>query len=527
MIERTWLLAALLVVTCLAGCSVEGGSQGVAEHDETADAGHGPGHGGGISVTHYTETTELFVEYPPLATSQEAAFAAHLTQLHPTGAGPDTAVSEGTLTVSLSGGGQPEERVTAGVSSTPGIFRPVLKPQYPGMRRLVFHLEAPDVDAVHDLGEIQVHADANAARAALPQEEDGDQGIGFTKEQQWKIDFGTRVAAERTLRESVPVTATIRPRASGEAQVSAPAAGLLRAGPAGYPRVGTQVSAGQVIGYLVPQLGAETDVATLELAVERARIDVERTQHELQRLEGLLQMEAVPEKRVHDARSQLRVAQAELESAQRRAATYRGGAGGIALKAPIGGTILAVSGSPGGAVQAGQMLAHIGDLRRIWLEARVAEGDLGRIWRPSGAFFEIEGQPPIVLEAGRNAKLVAFGGLVDPATRTVPAIFEFGNREGKLKAGMQLRASLFTGHEEHAVSVPWSAIVDDNGEAVVFVQPEGESFERRVVALGPRDGEWVAVRSGVVAGERVVARGAYRVRLAAAAPAAMGHGHAH
>ena len=44
---------------------------------------------------------------------------------------------------------------------------------------------------------------------------------------------------------------------------------------------------------------------------------------------------------------------------------------------------------------------------------------------------------------------------------------------------------------------------------------------------GPRDGDWVAIKSGVAAGERVVTQGAYQVRLAATQPAAMGHGHAH
>lgn len=56
---------------------------------------------------------------------------------------------------------------------------------------------------------------------------------------------------------------------------------------------------------------------------------------------------------------------------------------------------------------------------------------------------------------------------------------------------------------------------------------EGEAFERRIVQLGTYDGSWVAVKSGVALGERVVSIGAYQVRLAATAPAAMGHGHAH
>jgi cobalt-zinc-cadmium efflux system membrane fusion protein len=55
----------------------------------------------------------------------------------------------------------------------------------------------------------------------------------------------------------------------------------------------------------------------------------------------------------------------------------------------------------------------------------------------------------------------------------------------------------------------------------------GESFGRRVVRLGIRDGNQVQVVEGLEPGERVVTRGAYLVRLAGASPAAAGHGHAH
>jgi membrane fusion protein, heavy metal efflux system len=59
------------------------------------------------------------------------------------------------------------------------------------------------------------------------------------------------------------------------------------------------------------------------------------------------------------------------------------------------------------------------------------------------------------------------------------------------------------------------------------VQIGGESFARRPVELDIRDGEWVEVRSGVQAGERVVSRGAYLLRLAAVGGDEIGHGHTH
>ena len=289
-----------------------------------------------------------------------------------------------------------------------------------------------------------------------------------------------------------------------------------------------KIAAGQIVAYLAPRLGAETDVATLNLAIQRARIESAQATQERERLEGLLAVEAIAAKRVVEARHRERLVQAELSAAEQRAATYQGGAGGIALKSPIAGTVVAVNGSPGAAVTDGQMIVHVAVLDKLWLEARVPESDLGRITSPTGAFFRLDGaQNTTVLEVGRNARLIAFGGMVDKESRTVPAIIEFDNADAALRAGMQIQARLYTGRAAKGITIPAAAMLDDAGQTVVFVQKEGESFERRIVEAGPRDRDWIAIKSGVAAGERVVTKGAYQVRLAATQPAAMGHGHAH
>jgi multidrug efflux pump subunit AcrA (membrane-fusion protein) len=68
--------------------------------------------------------------------------------------------------------------------------------------------------------------------------------------------------------------------------------------------------------------------------------------------------------------------------------------------------------------------------------------------------------------------------------------------------------------------------VDDAGRPVVFVQREGESFARRPVTLGARDGSFIGVE-GVTAGDRVVVRGAPLIRLAALSTSVPSHGHVH
>jgi multidrug efflux pump subunit AcrA (membrane-fusion protein) len=75
--------------------------------------------------------------------------------------------------------------------------------------------------------------------------------------------------------------------------------------------------------------------------------------------------------------------------------------------------------------------------------------------------------------------------------------------------------------------VPESALVDDGGRPVVFVQTGGESFERRPVTLGERQGGNVQITAGIASGERVVTRGAYLIRLASMSTQVPAHGHVH
>ena len=86
---------------------------------------------------------------------------------------------------------------------------------------------------------------------------------------------------------------------------------------------------------------------------------------------------------------------------------------------------------------------------------------------------------------------------------------------------------LFHSTANEAPTISESALVDDGGRPIVFVQTGGESFERRPVTLGERQGGRVQVTAGVALGERVVTRGAYLVRLASMSTQVPAHGHAH
>jgi multidrug efflux pump subunit AcrA (membrane-fusion protein) len=117
--------------------------------------------------------------------------------------------------------------------------------------------------------------------------------------------------------------------------------------------------------------------------------------------------------------------------------------------------------------------------------------------------------------------------VIDPVTRTLPITFAFDNREAGLPVGQTVFLHLFGESTTPGPVVPTSALVDDAGRPIVFVQTGGETFERRPVTVGARAGALVEIVNGVRPGERVVTRGAYLVRLASLSTTVPAHGHVH
>jgi cobalt-zinc-cadmium efflux system membrane fusion protein len=145
-LKHLWSIALLCLVA--SGCNRS--APPAAAVDEEPEA---------LAVTRWTEKTELFAEYPPLAVGETSRFAIHLTRM-------DTfkPLTEGHVEVHLRGGaGQPEVfRVEA--PSRPGIFGIDVKPAHSGKRELVIVLRSSGVSDEHRIGGVDVHPNADAAR---------------------------------------------------------------------------------------------------------------------------------------------------------------------------------------------------------------------------------------------------------------------------------------------------------------------------------------------------------------------------
>jgi membrane fusion protein, heavy metal efflux system len=480
------------------------------------------------SVTRWSDTTELFMEYPPLVTGQSARFAVHLTTLK-----DFKALNAGRPSAEFvpERGGPPT--VFAGTDALrPGAFRVEGVPPAPGTYRWAILVDAPGIKDRHDLGTVTVFADEAAAIAdAEKAEPDDPSAFAYLKEQQWTNEFATSPVREAELRTSIRVPAAIEPLTGGEAVVSAPAAGRFAADT--LLAVGATVRAGQTLGRLEPRLAGGDDRATLVAEVSQAQVALEGARAEQTRAERLLAERAVPARRVEDAKRALSAAEARVRAAEarleQRDETLRSGGSArtgnaFTLRAPISGRLAEVSATLGASYDEGSPLFKIVRTDRVELRAQVPTADVAATRGVAELALEIPGRAdPIALRPHHMHD----AGILDPATHALPVQFEVENPRGELLVGQSGTAVLYKRDRMRFPAVPKAAVLLEAGRPYVFVQVSGERFARRYVEVATRDGELVGVKSGLKPSDRVVVRGAYEVQLASASKGLPAEGHVH
>lgn len=359
----------------------------------------------------------------------------------------------------------------------------------------------------------------------------GDGEIHFPVKYQQKVDFERAEVTTRRLRPSVQVPASAQPTSNGHATVTSPFDGEVSAPDGGIPEVGQTVGRGEVVGYVTPRIDPG-EFSRIDSDLQAARAAVDRAERQVQRLEPLVESGAMAQRHLDDAESDLTVARAELRRARQRreqadTTERRGTSGRVAIRSPIDGVVTARSGVDGGFTTTGAALVEVIDRRAIWIQARIPEANLTSITDPQGLWFATDSAEIIDLQIGDDGRLVSFGDIIDPATRTTTMTVEMQDPPPNLRVGASFRAHIYGEESEEVSAIPRTAVLEEEGLDVVFVATGDDSFERRVVELGITDGDYAQVRQGLDAGETVVARGAYYVRLAAAATGEIGHGHHH
>ncbi len=162
--------------------------------------------------------------------------------------------------------------------------------------------------------------------------------------------------------------------------------------------------------------------------------------------------------------------------------------------APVG-TLVAAAGVP---------LNTLVQLDPIYVTFDPSEADLARIEKAqvSGA-VEAEVFLPGESRASHATKLLTFDNVVDAATGTILTRAIIRNSDFMLLPGQYVRIRLRVGEQPDALMVPQTAIGSSQLGKYVYVIGQDNKVEQHLVALGPADGDLIAV-AGVAESDQIV-----------------------
>lgn len=486
--------AALLVSSVLLGACA-------GENQVTAEAA------GGV-VTRWTDSTELFMEHPALIVGAPDKFAIHLTDI--TDFAP---LRSGKITLRFipREGGAPLT-VVQETPRAPGIYGPSPAFTAPGLYDLSLLVESPQARDSMLIPGLRVYAkESDAPR----EEEGGDGGISFLKEQQWKTPgFRTAFAVAGDLFASFAASGVIEAAAGRQAEVTTPIAGIVDAGSvAQSPAPGQRVRRGEILAYIIPALGESGS------SYAQARAALREAQNEHARARRLVDAGAAPARRLQEAEIRLQAARESL-------AGLGGGGlvgGRLPIRSPIAGEVANRRVVLGSRLDAGASLFTIVDPSVVWLRVNVPAAQAALLGPRSGVGFRMEGSE----RRYESAAVLSMGSVIDPTSRTLPVIYQVPNSDGSLKVGANARVQIQTGTRITGVLIPASALLDEDGRPIAYAQVDGETFEKRDLTLGGQQGDRVLVLQGISAGERLVTGAAYQIRLASLSTSVPAEGHAH
>jgi membrane fusion protein (multidrug efflux system) len=316
-------------------------------------------------------------------------------------------------------------------------------------------------------------------------------------------------------------TATLE--AVGEAQVVAKTSGIILKL---FVEEGMHVERGQLLAQL------DDDAARNKLA--QAEATLKKAQAAFDKSEKGIAKNLIPRADYDRDKFDLEAQKAVVEGAKIDLSYTR-------IVAPISGVIAKRSVKVGNLVTVNQALFQIVDMEPLQAVLNVPERDLGTLKAGQPVRLRVDALPEQTFE-GTVARIAP---VVDATSGTFRATCEFRDPTRTLKPGMFGRIDVVYDQRHDALVVPRSALVEEDGEASVFViepapkkkdeakdrpkevkgkpgeavaaentKPPAPLFiaKRRVVKIGYSESDRVEIREGLADGERVITIGRNAVR---------------
>lgn len=254
--------------------------------------------------------------------------------------------------------------------------------------------------------------------------------------------------------------------------------------------------------------------------VAKAKITYETALKEFKRAEDLVKDKIISVKEFEQSRLKYENARTAYEA---QAANVT--ASGVKVTAPISGYIKNRLVGQGEFVSVGQPVATLSKNRKLQLRADVSENYFNELGKIRNANFVVSYNNKAYRLADLNGRLLSFGKAANEASFYIPVTFEFDNI-GDFIPGSYVEVYLLAAPLNNIISIPLSALTEEQGIYFVYLRTGEEEFLKREIAVGESDGKNIRVLSGLNAGDKVVVKGAYQVKLASNS-SVLPEGHSH
>ena len=259
---------------------------------------------------------------------------------------------------------------------------------------------------------------------------------------------------------------------------------------------GDKVTSGQVMLKINPR-EYELRVETAQATLDQARARLANSTARFRRAQALKQAAAISAEQFDQLASQMRVDQADTESADEAVAMARKKLSDTEIKAPFSGSVQKRMVSLGEYVSPGKEIYELIATDPIKLRCPMPERfvPLARVGMPVS----------LTLDADQGAsypgKITRIAPALDESSRTLLIEAEVANPTGALKPGFFAHVTMDLGHDR-ALFVPSAAVLRYAGVARVFIVEQGV-VRAREVTTGSVVGEQTEITGGLKEGEHV------------------------
>ena len=280
---------------------------------------------------------------------------------------------------------------------------------------------------------------------------------------------------------------------------------------------GSEVKKGDVLFVIDPRpFQAEASRTEAAFAAATAKADLARI--EMNRAAGLLAERAIPQRDFDEKASSLKELDANMRAASAQHAAAQLNLGYSRVHSPIDGRVGKAEITVGNLIDGAAILTSVVSLDRIYASFDGDEDTYLRVGALAHQGKAVRVNVGLANETGfpHEGKLEFVDNALDPRTGSVRMRATFANTDNQLAPGLFARVQLVGGNggqqRTTALLINERAIGTDQDRKFVFVVGPGNKAEYRQVQLGQTVDGLRVVRSGLMAGEKIVVNGLQRVR---------------